>query len=61
MCYCALGCCKRGWRLSPLSAGSMQKENAMLQWAKPVITVQNVGMEVTSYAPADMDERDTGI
>ncbi|MEL6746755.1 MAG: pyrroloquinoline quinone precursor peptide PqqA [Pseudomonadota bacterium] len=33
----------------------------MLQWAKPVITVQNVGMEVTSYAPADMDERDTGI
>lgn len=61
MCYCTLGCCKLVLRLSAVLAGSMQKENAMLQWAKPVITVQNVGMEVTSYAPADMDERDTGI
>lgn len=32
-----------------------------LTWVKPEIVAMNVGMEVTSYSPAELDEGDVFV
>ena len=34
---------------------SVQKEETMKVWSKPAVREQEVGLEVTSYMPAEID------
>jgi coenzyme PQQ precursor peptide PqqA len=33
-----------------------QWRNRMIEWHKPEVTEQEVGLEVTSYLPAELDQ-----
>jgi coenzyme PQQ precursor peptide PqqA len=37
------------------SAGCIPEEEAMKVWTKPAVREQEVGLEVTSYLPAEID------
>jgi len=39
----------------PLVIGHPKEENAMKTWMKPSVREQEVGLEVTSYLPAEID------
>ena len=38
-----------------LSLGPVLEASMKLEWNKPVVTEQEVGLEVTSYLPAELD------
>jgi coenzyme PQQ precursor peptide PqqA len=43
------------WAGGPLSLEHSKEENIMKTWMKPSVREQEVGLEVTSYMPAEID------
>lgn len=42
-----------GWR--PADTQELKEEHPMKTWTKPSVREQEVGLEVTSYLPAEID------